>query len=93
VAVTADQPRQLRGPTDMIEPELFAAYRHASGYRAPCACGAVIRASAQDQVPGAVRVHNTSRFHRQWRAEQDAVEALRRPTSHPCTCHDHGSEA
>jgi hypothetical protein len=70
------------------ETELFAAYRNSVGYSAPCICGGVIEAVIADDVPEAVDVHNQSPQHQQWRAEVEAVEALRRKPVHVCSCHD-----
>lgn len=75
------------------EPELFHAYQSLGHYKAACACGDDIRAETSDErtVGAAIRLHNLSPLHQQWREWQDAVEKLQRPTSHPCPCHDHGA--
>ena len=67
----------------MTEATLFAAYRHAEGYAAPCACGGTIEAPSRDTVEAAVTAHNDSHRHREWWA----VEELRRPVRHRCPCH------
>lgn len=74
----------------MTEAELFAAYRVSSGYSAQCSCGLWVDAKDQEAVAEAIEIHNLSPVHQQWRAEQDAVDALRRPTRHRCPCCDHG---
>lgn len=70
----------------MTEPELFAAYQHLAGYSAQCACGTWIDAPNQDMVSYAVDIHSESPEHETWRADQAAVEALRRPTVRRCPC-------
>lgn len=67
----------------MREATLFAAYRTATGYAAPCACGGTIEAHSRDTIKPAVVEHYDSRRHREWAA----VEDLRRPTRHRCPCH------
>lgn len=80
----------------MTERELFAAYRTPAGYSAQCACGSWVSAragSGEIGVSEAVRIHNESPDHQQWREEQKAVEAMKRPTRHRCPCCSHGETA
>lgn len=73
----------------MTEHALFYAYRNAVGYAAECSCGQVIESQVgtEDAVAEAVRIHNESTVHRQWREWQDAVDALKRPPRRACPCH------
>lgn len=77
----------------MTERELFAAYRVVDHYEAACACGDTITAEHSDEgtVAEAIATHSESAVHQQWRTWQEAVEALKRPTRHPCPCHEHGA--
>jgi len=80
----------------MTERGLFYAYRNLTGtYSSECACGGLIEAENGEErtVAEAVSLHNGSPDHEQWRKEQAAVEALRRPTRHRCPCCDHGEAA
>jgi hypothetical protein len=91
----ASSPRELPTrrlpavPSSVTESALFAAYRHAGGYLAPCACGVDIFSESVDEasVTAAIDAHNDSAPHLQWREWQAAVKALQRPTRHPCPCH------
>jgi hypothetical protein len=74
------------GRPDMTEAELFAAYQVSSGYSAQCSCGLWIDAKDRDAVAESIEIHNLSQVHQQWREEQDAVEALQRPTRRRCPC-------
>lgn len=79
--------------TVMTEAELFAGYRTAAGYAAQCVCGIWITAPSSAspvQIGERVRVHNASTEHRQFSAEQAAVQALRTGPVHICRCRDHG---
>jgi hypothetical protein len=74
----------------MTEQELFAAYRVVAGYAAQCACGAWITApssAAPLEIGQRITVHNESTEHSTWRAERDAVDALRQPVHVQCSCH------
>jgi hypothetical protein len=73
----------------LTERDLFAAYRGGDGrYYADCACGGTIISSASDAnlVAEAIDAHHLELQHVEWRREQLAVEALKRPTRHPCPC-------
>lgn len=73
----------------MTEEVLFAAYRNAEGWASECACGATIHSQygTESAVAEAIRMHQESTVHRQWRSWQEAVEALQRPVTRPCPCH------
>lgn len=77
----------------MSEAELFAAYRNASGWETECDCGDIIvsQLGTPAAVEEAVRLHQESSIHRQWRSWQEAVMALRRPPRRKCPCHEHGA--
>ena len=77
----------------MSEAELFAAYRNATGYETECMCGDVIvsQLGTPAAVEEAVRLHQESTVHQQWRGWQEAVQRLQRPTRHKCPCHEHGA--
>lgn len=77
----------------MSEQELFAAYRNATGWEAECDCGDVITSQfgTPSAVEEAVKLHQESTVHQQWRHWQEAVVALQRPTRRKCPCHDHGA--
>lgn len=66
----------------MSEAELFAAYRNATGWETECDCGDTIYSqlgSAPAGIEEAVRLHQESAVHSQWRSWQEAVHALQRP--------------
>jgi hypothetical protein len=73
----------------VTEETLFAAYRNTEGYSAPCACGDDITATyaSEPAIAEAIRIHQESTVHQQWREWQEAVHALQRPTRRPCPCH------
>jgi len=77
----------------MSEAELFAAYRNATGYETECDCGDVIvsQLGTPAAIEEAVRLHQESTVHSQWRSWQEAVIALRRPTRRRCPCHNDGA--
>lgn len=77
----------------MSEAELFAAYRNATGWETGCECGDVIysQLGTPPAVEEAVRLHQESTIHAQWRVWQEAVHALQRPVRRQCPCHDHGA--
>jgi hypothetical protein len=74
----------------MSEAELFAAYRNATGWETECQCGDMITSQlgTPSAVEEAVRLHQESTVHQQWREWQEAVQALQRPTRHKCPCHE-----
>lgn len=73
----------------MTEEALFYGYRNAEGYSTECACGDTIHSQfgTEAAVAEAIRIHQSSTVHEQWRGWQEAVHALRRPTRKPCPCH------
>ena len=79
----------------MTEQGLFHAYRNTEGYSTECACGDVIESQfgTEPAIADALTIHYASTVHQQWREWQEAVQALKRPTRHPCPCHNHGGEA
>lgn len=79
----------------MTEEDLFAAYRNSDfGYAAQCSCGDWIRSAKGDErsVGSAIRLHNESTVHEQWRLWREALGEVT-PAKHPCPCHDHGQGA
>lgn len=75
----------------MSEPELFASYRNATGWETECECGdrIVSQLGTRPAIEEAVKLHQESTVHAQWRVWQEAVRALRRPARKPCPCHEH----
>lgn len=75
----------------MSEQELFAAYRNATGWETECDCGDAIvsQIGTPAAIEEAVKLHQESTVHQQWRTWQEAVMALQRPTRRKCPCHAH----
>lgn len=74
----------------MSEQELFAAYRNATGWETECDCGGLITSQfgTASAVEEAVRLHQESTVHQQWRGWQEAVQALQRQPRRKCPCHE-----
>jgi len=75
----------------MSEEALFYGYRNTEGYATECACGDQITSQfgTEAAVAEAIRIHQGTTVHQQWREWQKAVHALQRPTRHKCPCHNH----
>ena len=57
---------------------MFAAYRNSLGWEAECDCGGTITSQfgTPPAIEEAVRLHQESTIHEQWRGWQEAVQAL-----------------